>query len=108
MSNIISQAVFSITEFRAGASSLTAQVTENDRIHGYRLLVENVSGGSATALAQYWQDNTPLGQPVELNITESTPLGNSISTPASATKVVITFGNITFPMGTVIITISTE
>ncbi|WP_299009032.1 hypothetical protein [uncultured Shewanella sp.] len=36
MPNVISQAVFAVTEFRAGASSLTVQATKNKIINCYR------------------------------------------------------------------------
>lgn len=106
MSNVISGATFSVSDFRAGASTLTSMVAENYVISGYRLLVENVSGGSATVTAQFWQGETALGEPVNLSITESVPPGNSITAPKNATMVVIVFGEITFPMGTVILSVS--
>ncbi len=102
----ICTANFSVSNFEAGASTLTSMVAENYVISGYRLLVENVSGGSATITAQFWQGAKPLGKPASLKITDSSPSGNSITAPKNATMVVINFEKITFPMGTVILSVT--
>jgi len=110
MSNFISAANFSVSGFSAGASTFSSMVAANYVISGYRLLVQNETGGSASITAQFWQgegsDKTALGDPVNLEITESSPPGNSIIAPEKATMVVIVFGKITFPMGTVVLNVS--
>lgn len=105
MSNVISSVTFSISDFQAGAASFSAQVKPNDIISGYRMLVQNEDAGFANVTVQFWQGESaqrkPLGNPVTLKVDVSVAPGNAIVAPENATLAVMSFGEITFPMGTV-------
>ncbi|WP_075341106.1 hypothetical protein [Tenacibaculum agarivorans] len=108
MNNYISSASFSVSNFLTGASAFTSIVKEGYKIQGYRTLVENVSGGSAKLSLQFWKEGKPLGKPHTLEISDSKPPGNFIIAPKFATLVVISFGVITFPMGTILLSVSVK
>lgn len=103
MSNLF-QVNFSVSDFQAGASSFEVPVTQTSVISAYRLLVENVSGGVATLNIQFWQGDK-VGVQATLVIDASNPPGNTLSVPPGADRAVGTFGAISFPMGTVVVSV---
>ena len=101
------QVNFSVSDFQAGASSFEVPVTPTSVISAYRLLVENVSGGVATLNIQFWKGDKVAGQET-LTIDASNPPGNTLSVPSGVDKAVGTFGAISFPMGTVVVSVSSR
>jgi hypothetical protein len=109
MATNICSACFSVSDFSAGASALTAAVQGGYCISGYVLPVAGETpGGSVNVEVQFFQGEKALGERVSLNIADTTPPGNSVEVPGNATMAVMTFAKSTMPMCTVVLSVSTS
>ncbi|MCM2293771.1 hypothetical protein NAC44_15695 [Allorhizobium sp. BGMRC 0089] len=102
---VLASANFSVSNFSSGDSTLTASVKKGDVIKGSRFLVENVTAGSALIVATFWKDGKPINVQKNLEINVQLPNVNTLEITEDADQVVIVFDKITFPMGTVIISV---
>lgn len=112
MSSLIFTATFTIVQYNTGSSSsLSAPVKKGNVITGVNNLFTNVSGGEATVTIQYIKsDGSFFNKRESLVITKTIndPVGDSVVVPEEAAMVQILFGDVTFPAGTVCITITEE
>lgn len=77
-----------------------------DVFAGHLQYFPNVSGGTATVTFVYWQNGKPIGHEAQLEVTATALPGNQVTVPEGADMAVMTFGDVTFPAGAVIISLT--
>lgn len=104
MADLVASVSFTAVAYNVGgAQTLTVAVQTGDVLSGYLNYFPNVSGGTAAVTFTYWQNGKPTGEEASLEITSTERPGNQITVPAGVDMAVMSFGNVTFPSGSVTI-----
>ncbi|MEJ8476722.1 hypothetical protein [Roseibium algae] len=107
MSEDIFSVSYTVVSYNVGgAQGLTTKVTPGDVLSGKLSFFPNVSGGSAEVNFVFWKDGQHVGDTVPMNISQTDQPTNHITVPENVDMAVMTFGNVTFPAGSVTISLS--
>lgn len=107
MADQILSVSYTVVQYNTGgAQTLTAAVQPGDIFAGHLQYFPNVSGGTATVTFVYWQNGKPIGHEAQLEVTATALPGNQVTVPEGADMAVMTFGDVTFPAGAVIISLT--
>jgi len=100
-------AAYTVVQYNTGGGqTLQASVAPGDVIGGSLNYFPNVSGGTATMNFQYWNGNKPVGNAVSLEISKVLPNQSTTTVPENVDRFVMTFGDVTFPAGSVTISLN--